>query len=271
MDLLNGLSVCTGIGGFDIALSEYVRPVAYCEINKYAQAVLLSRMAEGKIPIAPIWDDIRTLTKEQIDIPINIIYAGFPCQNISVAGSGEGLDGEQSSLVFEIFRLARELKPAFVFLENSPAVRTRGLDRILQEFTNAGYDCRWTVLSAAEVGAWQIRKRWFLLAHLNSIKLWEQQGRCERENRKGSSESRNYCEKEFMANIGCTGLEGQRKISIHQKEADSIPCYTDWWETEPDVGRVVHGLSKRLDRIKCLGNSVVPLQAKIAFERLIGL
>jgi site-specific DNA-cytosine methylase len=77
-DLLNGLSLFSGIGGIDVALSEYVRPIAYCEIEPYCQSVLLSRMQEGDLPKAPIWDDIRTLSKGVIGEPVDIIVGGFP-------------------------------------------------------------------------------------------------------------------------------------------------------------------------------------------------
>lgn len=174
--MLNGLSLFTGIGGIDVALSEYVSPVAYCEIEPYCQSVLLQRMSEGNLPKAPIWNDIRTLSVEELP-PIDIIYGGFPCQDISVAGAGKGLEGERSGLFFEIMRLVREAKPTFVFLENVSAIRTRGLDKVLQEFTKERYDCRWTMLSAAEVGARHRRERWFLLAYSDSSKCGQSERR----------------------------------------------------------------------------------------------
>lgn len=166
--MLNGLDLFSGIGGIGKALEPWVRPVAYCEVDRYAQSVLLSRMADQSIPTAPIWDDITTLSKA--DWPwwfgtCDVIYGGFPCQDISTAGTGAGLEGKRSGLFFEVVRLIEDFKPRFVFLENVPAIRTRGGQRVGQELARCGYDCRWDVFSAAEFGAPHLRRRWFMLAH----------------------------------------------------------------------------------------------------------
>lgn len=92
--MLNGLDLFSGIGGLTLALAPWVRPVAYCENDRYAQSVLLSRISSGDLPNAPIWDDVRTL--KAWDIPnVDIVYGGFPCQDVSVAGARAGLDGER--------------------------------------------------------------------------------------------------------------------------------------------------------------------------------
>jgi DNA (cytosine-5)-methyltransferase 1 len=318
VDMLNGLSLFTGIGGIDLALSEWVRPVAYCENDRYAQSVTLSRMAEGKLPIAPIWDDVTTLSGEQFNKRIDIIYGGFPCQDISIAGLGKGLEGERSGLVFEIFRLTDELKPAFVFLENVPAIRTRGLDRVLQEFTKRRYDCRWTMLSASEVGANHKRERWFLLAYNNSFRgrageperkrveaelcgedvsksssqrcdMWSSDRKRgyiqNNENREFAEVQQEWRKRKYRTSKICEdvtdtaskGLQGQPQIELERKQqrcvktGDGDIFSKQWWLSEPDVGRVANGVQNRVDRIKCMGNAVVPLQAKTAFERLMGI
>jgi DNA (cytosine-5)-methyltransferase 1 len=221
-------------------------------------------MGDGSIPVAPIWDDITTLSKTAIDIPIDIIVGGFPCQDISVAGKGAGLEGERSGLFFEIVRLAKEIKPAFLFLENVPAIRTRGLDTVIQELTAIGYDCRWTMLSAADVGANHKRERWFLLAHTEG----------ERRD-KGLSDTRRCAEgmeprQEQRLGDGCSSLAdtSATRLEVQQEPA---PSSRDWWATEPSVGRVAHGVPQRVDRIKRLGNAVVPQQAKEAFKILMGI
>ena len=167
MDLsrkMRGLDLFSGIGGISKALEPWVTTVAYCERDKYAQAVLLSRMAEGKLDIAPIWDDIRTLDGTQFKGSVDIIFGGFPCQNISSAGRGEGLEGDRSSLFGEIVRLAQEIRPTFIFLENVPAIRTRGLPQVVRELAAIRYSLRWGALSAFDVGAPHKRERWFCLA-----------------------------------------------------------------------------------------------------------
>lgn len=294
--MLNGLSLFSGIGGIDVALNPLVKPVAYCEIDTYATGVLFSRMLDGSISTAPVWPDIRTLTAEILP-SIDIVYGGFPCQDISCAGAGKGLAGERSGLFFEIVRLLRELRPAFCYLENVPAITTRGGWRVVGELTALGCDCRWGVLSAYDMGAPHIRERFWLLAHANRNRRGEKQiGELRRHD---STEFRNDGVQKSMADAeserfkpqgaessglkGPSGttcrslahsernrLEEPRNRRISTRSASAI-TNSDWWATEPNVGRVVNGLSNRVDRIKCLGNAVVPQCAKEALERLIGL
>src|SRR5258708_30745208 len=162
--VLNGLDLFSGIGGITKALEGYVRPVAYCEIDPYARGVLLSRMASGDLPDVPIWDDVSSLRGTMLP-RVDIIYGGFPCQDISVAGRGAGLEGKRSGLFFEVVRLAQEVKPEFIFLENVSNIRSKGLSIVVTEMDRLGYDCRWGILSASDVGANQERERWFLLAY----------------------------------------------------------------------------------------------------------
>jgi DNA (cytosine-5)-methyltransferase 1 len=238
--MLNGLSLFTGIGGLDVALSEWVRPLAYCEIDPYCQGVLLSRMAESSITNAPIWDDIRTLDPCQ-GIPdcIDIIYGGSPCQGFSVAGLGKGLADERSGLCCEIFRLVNEIKPRWIFLENVPAITTRGGLEVVKEIAKMGYDCRWITITASSVGALHKRERWFLLAHARRERFIE-----------GTNE-----------NIQSESKEPKRQ------DIDKF-C---WGEAESFMDRKANGIPGQLDRIKALGNAVVPQQAKEAFKILMGL
>jgi DNA (cytosine-5)-methyltransferase 1 len=243
--MLNGLDLFSGIGGISIALNRWVKPICYCENDRYAQAVLLSRMQDGSLLRAPIWDDVRTLSKEDFDsIDVDIIYGGFPCQDISIAGNGVGLDGERSGLFFEIIRLARDLRPRFVFLENVPAISIRGLDRILLELTSLGFDCRWTTLSAAELGAPHLRERWWLLAYAM---------------RAGLSKPRAE-----------SATEGARKGPTW--DSPELLVQRELWGKPPsELCRMDDGLPGKTHRLRSLGNAVVPLQARVAFERLMGL
>lgn len=299
--MLNGLDLFSGIGGLTVALSDYVVPVAYCEQDPYCQAVLVSRMHSGNLPIAPIWDDVRTLRGSQL-AGIDIIYGGFPCQDISVAGNGKGLEGERSGLVFEVLRLVEECEAPFVFLENVPAIRHRGAERIIKELAGRGYDARWIVVSAADVGAPHLRKRWFMLAsHAERLKLRLEQQREPGRPSDGVSTQRKAFARDDgsekpLADSGSVGFEEQcqahdddgtqssgyvadRRGSVLADSASErlegkrevLPRLSGWWEAEPDVGRVVDGVPNRVDRIRGLGNAVVPLQAREAFKRLMGL
>lgn len=159
---LRGAILCAGIGG-DHALGNYVRPALYCEVEPFCQAVLLSRMADGSLPRAPIWDDLTTLDGTAMRGAIDIVVAGFPCQDLSVAGRRAGLDGERSSLYRHVLRFVAETRPLFVYLENVSGIR-RHANRVIGELADLGYDARWAHVSASDVGAPHIRERWWCLA-----------------------------------------------------------------------------------------------------------
>jgi DNA (cytosine-5)-methyltransferase 1 len=256
---MNGLDLFSGIGGIGLALKKFgVNTVAYCERERYAQGVLLSRMQSGEIDRAPIWDDVTTLKASMLP-KIDIIFGGFPCQDISVAGHGKGLDGERSGLFYEIVRLAKEINPTFLFLENVPAIRTRGLSRICYELASLGYDLRWTIVSAGEVGACHLRERWFILGYANSKHsklqkpeitntnsdhLWKKQERIKK-----------FKDKTFST------WDGNSRNFDRTSEGFS----------EPRVARAGDGIPIRMDRNKCCGNSVVPLQVEKSFKLLAGI
>lgn len=256
-----------------MALSPWVRTVAFCENDRYAQAVLLSRMGGGELHAAPIWDDVRTLHGADFGcIPIDIITGGFPCQDISHAGRGVGLEGERSGLFFEIVRLVGELRPRFVFLENSPAITVRGLDRVLLEFTALGYDCRWTIVSAGELGAPHLRERWFLLAHANGERLWQQS------NRITWSEGPTFAEhngQEVYPSPDATSEGLERWL-------DARPAWESFalgggggswpsWVPQPAIRRTDAGFPYRVDKLRGVGNACPPQQYREAFKRLMGL
>lgn len=236
--MLNGLDLFSGIGGLTIALSPWVRPIAYCENDRYAQAVLLSRMQGGDIPPAPIWDDVRTLRGELVDlVGVDIIYGGFPCQDISTAshGRGKGLRGSRSGLWREMYRLIKEIQPSNVFIENVgrwqawvPSVR-KALDKI-------NYDTLSVEVSAVEVGFPFEGKRVFVAASYRDSK---------------------------------SALPLNEKMEVMCESAK-----IDWakWGNAPtrSVG-VVNGLPLQMERLRALGNAVVPLQAREAFKRLMGI
>jgi DNA (cytosine-5)-methyltransferase 1 len=214
---------------------------------------------------SPIWDDIRTLEARCLPRSIDIIYGGFPCQDISIAGLGKGLAGERSGLFYEIVRLCSEIKPRFIFLENVPAITTRGGTEVVREIAAMGYDCRWCIISAASVGALHRRERWFLLAYAGSKGLegfWERTGCTESKESESSGSS---------ATVSNTRCKSTRSTEEPEWAYDQLTRRYRIWETEPDVGRVVDGIPKRVDRLRGLGNSVVPQQVKEAFKILMGI
>jgi DNA (cytosine-5)-methyltransferase 1 len=283
--MLNGLDLFSGIGGISIALREWVRPIAYCEIDPYCQGILLSKMDDKLLYKAPICTDVRFINGTNFNgLDIDIIYGGFPCQDISIAGNGKGLEGERSGLYKEILRLAKEIKPSFIFLENVAAITSRGGIRIVNEIAEMGYDCRWCVISAASVGALHRRERWFLLGHSqHNGSLTIEKRRIAQEtisnNEKGKNETGKFegtdtsgmLASELMAYSRCnTKGSLQRSEQTKRTSLHTTGC-RGFWEIEPSVGRMADGIPNRVDRIKALGNSVVSQQAKEAFKILMGL
>ena len=285
--MLNGLDLFSGIGGMSLALKEWVRPVAYCEIEPYCQSVLLQRMQEGNMPKAPIWDDIQTLSSGELP-PIDIVYGGFPCQGISVAGHGKGLADKRSGLFYEILRLAKEIKPKFIFLENVPAICSRGGVEVVTEIAKMGFDARWCCISAASVGALHRRERWFLLGYTKHARSYGIEERRSPEktvlnNTKGKNEASKSagtgaCEMlppEFIPNatgLGQDGLSiGKKKIQPKLRVCGKYETVDEWREALSKIRRTTDGVSHRVDRIKSLGNAVVPCQAKEAFKILMGI
>ncbi len=140
-------------------------PVCTVEWDAYACAVLRERRAEGWFPGLHVFEgDIRMFDPSEWKGRVDCIHAGFPCQDISAAGKGAGIKGERSGLFSEVLRAIDAIRPPLVFLENSPLIVTRGLDHVLRSLTERGYDARWMVLAASDVGAPHLRKRWWCLA-----------------------------------------------------------------------------------------------------------
>jgi DNA (cytosine-5)-methyltransferase 1 len=260
---LNGLDLFSGIGGFAIGLKNYVRTVGYCENERYCQAVLLSRMQDKTIDMAPIWDDVTTLHSEHLgEIPIDIIIGGFPCQNISCAGRGEGLAGAKSGLFREIVRLAQEFGAPYLFLENVPAIRTRGLDEVAEELAESGYHTRWLCVSASSLGAPHKRKRWFCLAIRRTSVA---DAVCE-----GGLEKRGVSVPPALRCEDVAREASHTRVGTHEKELSEAHerGRTTFWDVEPSVGRVANGIPNKSHRLHALGNAVVPQQALFAFETL---
>ena len=272
--------------------------VCAVEWGEYPASVLCARQNEGLLPPFPIWDDVQTFDGRPWRGIVDVVSGGFPCQDISVAGKGAGIDGERSGMWSHMARIIGEVRPRFAFVENSPALISRGLGRVLGDLAALGYDCRWGVLRAADVGANHQRDRFWLVA-TDTLRHGCGQRQDEHVTRQHESaahvgpdgaqelvadaigEQPHGC-RPWSQQDGITELanDGQaladaeyigfgRWEQLTQGASQAGRCDSGWWATEPDVGRVASGVPARVDRIKSLGNAQVPLCAATAW-RLLG-
>jgi len=162
---VNELALFAGAGGGILAgkLLGW-RTVCAVEWEPYAACVLAARQNDGLLPPFPVWDDVQTFDGRPWRGLVDVVSGGFPCQDISVAGKGAGITGERSGMWRHMARIVGEIRPRYVFVENSPALITRGLGVVLSDLAALGYDCKWTVLGAADVGAPHQRDRFWLVA-----------------------------------------------------------------------------------------------------------
>lgn len=233
--MLRVLSLFAGIGGFDLGLERTggFKTVAFCEINPFARQVLAKHWPE-----VPCFDDVRALTGNRLasdGIAIDAIAAGFPCQDLSRAnmGRGQGLSGTRSGLWFEVERLVGEIRPRYVFLENVTDLLAHGFGVVLGGLAALGYDAEWDCIPANSIGAPHRRDRVFIVAYANGQRL-------EGQHRKGEPErnpARSSHDRPWPAFRGIAPED---------------------WLPEPRVRRVVDGVPSRVDRLRALGNAVVP-------------
>lgn len=164
-DVLRELALFAGAGGG--ILGGHLlgwRTICAVEWEPYPAAVLAQRQNDGILPPFPIWDDVRTFNGFPWRGIVDVVSGGFPCQDISAAGKGAGLDGARSGLWSEMARIIGEVRPRYAFVENSPVLTSRGLGTVLGDLAALGYDCRWGVVSAADAGAPHLRERIWILA-----------------------------------------------------------------------------------------------------------
>src|SRR6478736_7337309 len=157
---MNELALFAGAGG-GILGGKLLgwRTVCAVEIDAYAASVLVARQNDGCLEPFPIWDDVQTFDGNPWRNRVDVISGGFPCQDISAAGRGDGINGERSGLWRQMARIIREVLPRFVFVENSPLLTSRGLGVVLGDLAEMGYDARWGVLGGGHIGAWHLRER----------------------------------------------------------------------------------------------------------------
>ena len=253
-----------GIGGLGLGLEwSGLGPVVWqVEQDDYARQVLAHHW-----PDARRYEDVKQVGAHNL-APVDIICGGFPCQDISLAGAGAGIEGERSGLWSEFSRIIREMGPRYVVVENVPALTARGLGVVLGDLAECGYDAVWDCISAASVGAPHIRDRLFIVAH--ALGRGRNQGR-DQISGSGSSNrtpkgtlGREVEERAVLAHANSKRLE-KREEFRRAVRSELPPTFRargkrgdEWWSTEPDVGRVAHGVPSRVDRLRCLGNAVVP-------------
>lgn len=261
---LRELALFAGAGG-GILSGQLLgwRTVCAVERDAYAAQVLAQRQNDGTFEPFPIWSDVTTFDGKPWRGVVDVVSGGFPCQDISLAGKGAGITGEKSGMWSHMARIIGEVRPRFAFVENSPALITRGLGVVLGDLAALGYDCKWGVLGASDVGANHQRDRFWLVANASSRRLsesgggeMEQQGRTEVVSASAKVANANSAQ--------CEGNECAKRIGAKHSDIGSA----SWWQSEPDVDRVVDGVAFRSYRLKAIGNGQVPLCAATAFRML---
>lgn len=291
MSKLRVLDIFSGIGGFSLGLERTggFETVAFCEIDPFCRRVLAKHW-----PNVRQFEDVTKLRGKDVG-PVDVICGGFPCQDISHAGKGAGLAGQRSGLWREYHRLIDELRPVYVLVENVAALLGRGLDRVLGDLAEIGYDAEWHCIPASAVGAPHLRDRIWIIAYPQHPDTDRTGSHRANLHVVGNDEPRHQQVDvarplgASLANANGTGLEGRKRKVVRQRsgqrasrtcgalaDPDSFApigtaiaraeCHP--WLAEPDVGRVANGVAARVDRLKAIGNGQVPLVAATAFELL---
>jgi len=287
---LNELALFAGAGG-GILGGKLLgwRTVCAVEWEPYPASVLCARQNDGFLEAFPIWDDVQTFDGKPWRGIVDVVSGGFPCQDISAAGKGAGIDGERSGMWGEMARIICEVQPRFVFVENSPMLTSRGLGRVLGDLAAMGFDARWGVLGAADVGAKHQRDRIWIVGKVgntnnngqattkvatsiaqrsNPSSAWSEQAS------KSARPSEQYAELAHATSIGQQGQRQYEQLIYPAQGSDRQANYAesigrpDFWSVEPNVGRVANGVASRVDRLKAIGNGQVPLCAATAWRIL---
>ena len=261
---MNELALFAGAGG-GILGGKLLgwRTVCAVEWEQYPTCVLLARQNDGLLESFPIWDDVQTFDGTAWTGLVDVVSGGFPCQDISAAGKGAGINGEKSGMWREMARIICEVRPKFVFVENSPMLTHRGLGTVLGDLANMGFDAEWGVLGASDIGAKHHRKRIWIVARQrqvlphsdNRIERWKQQQESDAET--GGN----------MANTNNSNGGGECwRLGSTKKCSQEWNLHTIF--NQPEPVRMVDGMAARLDRLKAVGNGQVPQVAAIAWELL---
>lgn len=223
------LDVFSGMGGFSRGLENAgMKTVAFCEIDPFCRRVLKAHW-----PDVPVFEDIRKIRKQDVG-PVDVIAGGFPCQDASVANAyGQGTDGERTGLFREIIRLADDLEPEAIFMENVTELLNRGFGDVLGALAEIGYDAQWDCISASALGAPHKRERLFIHAYPGS------------QRRQGFKPDNSLFVSAFKA--------------FTQYSNNTFDAWEELDRSEP-VLRSINGLSIGMERrrLSMIGNAVVP-------------
>ena len=273
---MNELALFAGAGGG--ILGGHLlgwRTVCAVEWEQYPASVLCARQNDGFLPNFPIWDDVQTFDGKPWQGIVDVVSGGFPCQDISAAGNGAGITGERSSMWKHMARIVCEVRPKFVFVENSPMLTSRGLGVVLGNLAEMGFDAEWGVLGAANVGAPHLRERIWICAkqreflshsQYNGIGWWKQFKESIKEkngNVADSSLSRLKTRNKSSSRPKQYILEKQSWGSCDEQRKTKYD-----WPPEPNMGRVANGVAARVDRLKAIGNGQVSRVASTAWKLL---
>ena len=274
-DNMNYLDLFHGIGGF--ALGAYWAGMKfethYCsDIEPYAQELYKLRFPDS-IQLG----DITKINTADLPAGDWIISGGFPCQDISIAGKGAGIHGTRSGLWFEYWRIINDLRPRYAIMENVGMLIHRGLREVLGSLAEIGYNAEWQDIRASDMGAPHKRERIWIVAYPESIggggfqglKRHEETERIKSNNRKQHDRTFPDTDNTRLERGQDTGgITGSRQERKQQLERQSEYSGTDYWSVEPAVGRLVNGLPRRVDRLKGLGNAIVPQIAELLFRQI---
>jgi DNA (cytosine-5)-methyltransferase 1 len=272
---LNELALFAGAGGG--ILGGHLlgwRTVCAVEWEQYPASVLCARQNDGLLPPFPIWDDVQTFDGKPWRGIVDVVSGGFPCQDISIAGNGDGLEGERSGMWREMARIIHEVRPRYVFVENSPMLTSRGLGGVLGDLASMGFNAKWGVLGANDIGANHQRQRIWIRAEMAYSKRMGWKTRPDEQGIDGDRETSSQlgnCGKTQPDKVGNTKSTGFTPCLEGQRQGESWRASignSQWWEIEPPVDRVADGMVDRVDRLKAIGNGQVPLCAATAWRIL---
>jgi DNA (cytosine-5)-methyltransferase 1 len=291
---MNELALFAGAGG-GILGGKLLGWTTICavELNPYCRDVLMARQNEGNLQPFPIWDDVCTFDGTKWKGLVDIVSGGFPCQDISVAGEGTGIEGERSGLWGQQARIIGEVRPRFAYVENSPALTIRGGVRVVADLASMGYGCRWGIMGAHHAGAPHFRDRIWILADSQCMR-WRKLTYAPQARRESLCEALGPESPPFIgpgsetsgswSNPNSEGVNrktrdclvpggnGSAQESVGGLVGNSLAqgrqSTNRWFEREPGLARLVDGVANRTKRLTASGNGQVPAVVRLAWDTL---